>query len=247
MLYNPFTGLGLLANLLQYEAVRWLYGLFLYPMIALLILGVFGYTHSILRLLIWWLFVNLHYGNHEMGNAGWHVLHHALFFSIFFFQVSETDRSTWAQAKRLLHNLAHYGVWLLICTLYLVAGLHKLRGEMWLDGSALFVTLMNPEYSHPWVFKNLTTNNGFLMLCTWASLTYQLVFSIGIWIRAVRPWLLSFGMAFHLSIVFLLGITDFGLFLIAAYSIFIPEGTARSINDLIGRFLSLRRWRGSST
>lgn len=245
ILYDPYPLLGHYAMLLQHEAWRSAYAWFLYPCLGLLAMGVLGYSKAWTRILIWLLFVNLHFGNHEMSNGGWHMLHHALFLSIFFFRT--TSQSIWGRMGRLFHNLSFYGVWLLLCMLYLVAGVHKLLGEMWLQGDAVFIILSQENFSHPWILDLLNGNHWVLKWATWSSLVYQLLFSVVIWVRGLRPYLLAFGLCFHLSIAFVVGITDFGLILVACYTIFLPPSSATGINRKLRLPIFSERSRESAT
>jgi len=65
-----------------------------------------------------------------------------------------------------------------------------------------------------------------MTILTYASLFYQLLFPIAIWIKQVRPWFLIAGVIFHLGIAIGLGLLDFGILMIAVYSIYPTEERA---------------------
>jgi len=204
------------------------YWWFIIPFLFTTAAAVIGYTNAMLRFFTWILFVNIHYANFEISNGGWHLLHHLFLLSIFLFHVPEKERSKSASAKRLLHNLGFYFIWIQISILYLTAGFHKLLGTYWLNGEALMLTLSMEEFSLPYIMRLAESNTWYFQLGTWGSLLYQILFPFLIWIRRLRPILLAIGLVFHLSVAFIVGVTDFGLILVGVYSIFIPEGIARN-------------------
>ena len=237
LLSDPFTGPDRFAMLLNIPEVRNYYLLFALPFLGLLFAGLLGFHNVITRLAVWFLFVNLHFGNGAVSTGGHHLIQQLLFFHIFLFQVIDEKKSYLASLGRFFHHLAHYSIWLQIAILYLVSGVWKLKGDLWLDGSAMFLTLSFKEFGFPWIANSLKENTIFLQLLTWAVLAYQVMFIVLVWIKPIRKWVLLFGAAFHISIIFLIGITDFGLFMIASYSVFINNDLANKVL----RKLRLRR------
>lgn len=225
-LYDPYTNFDRFAMLLNNEALKPFWWVIAVPMIILLLFGLLGWHNALSRLVVAYLFVVLHFGNSEISTGGHHLLQQLLYFHVLLFRVPEAADSQWASAKRFLHHLAFYGIWIQICILYLVAGYWKLKGDLWLPGEALLATLSFKEFGFPWIAENLTQNHWTLVVLNHISLWYQVFFCVLIWIKPIRKWLLSMGLLFHLSIAFLVGITDFGLFMVASYAIFIVPSTA---------------------
>jgi len=226
---HGFTGYRRLAVLLREPFFREHYQWFLYPFLGLTGLAVLGFSNFISRLFTWVLFVNLHWADYEVSNGGWHVLHHLLLLSIFLFRVEDHPKTRVQSTKIVLHNLGFWFSWIQISILYLTAGSHKFLGSYWLYGDALFVTLNIQEFSLPWILEFLDTNTWYLRFANWVSLFYQISFPVLIWFRPIRPYLLSLGLVFHLSIAFLVGVIDFGLILVAAYAMFIPNNRAKKL------------------
>ena len=185
------------------------------------------------RIAVWYLFVLLHFGNGAISTGGHHLLEQLLFFHIFFFRISDEKEGFVYSAGRLMHHLAHYSVWIQIAILYLVSGIWKLKGELWLDGEAMFLTLTFKEFGLPWIANSMDSNTWYLKVLTWIVLAYQLLFAVLIWIKPIRKPLLAIGALFHLSIIFIIGITDFGLFMIASYSIFLTNETSGKMLNVL--------------
>ncbi len=229
LLSDPFTGPDRFAMLLNIPEVRSYYLLFALPFLGLIVAGLFGFHNVLTRSVVWFLFINLHFGNGSVSTGGHHLIQQLLFFHIFLFQVNDKKSSYLSSLGRFIHHLAHYSIWLQIAILYLVSGVWKLKGDLWLDGSAMFLTLSFKEFGFPWLANTINENTFFLQLLTWAVLAYQVLFIVLVWIKPIRKWVLLFGAIFHISIIFLIGITDFGLFMIASYSIFINNDLADDI------------------
>jgi hypothetical protein len=226
---HGFSGLKRVAVLLREPFFREYYQIFVYPFLVLTALAVFGISNFWTRLLTWVLFVNLHYADYEVSNGGWHVLHHLLLLSIFLFKLPRFAIDRNGAFLTTLHNLGFLFSWIQVCILYLTAGSHKFLGLYWVTGDALFVTLSIQEFSLPWIMDWLDQNTWYLKLGNWVSLFYQVSFPVLIWFKSVRPYLLPIGLVFHLSIAFLVGVLDFGLILVAAYAMFIPDQRAKKV------------------
>lgn len=240
LLYNPYTNFDRFAMLLNVPEVREYYWAFLYPAIGLLLAGVFGFHHFISRLILWYLFVVLQFGNVETSTGGHHLMQQILFFQIFLFKANELKR--WQAFRNLVHNLSFYSLWAQLALLYLASGVFKLIGTYWLDGYAFLLSLSFKEFSMPMIADAVTQNNWFFASLNYIVLAYQLLFPGLIWIRRIRKPFLIVGLLFHLSIAFVVGLMDFGLFMVAAYSVFIEEDTAKNLlsrtNSLKSRFSS---------
>tara|TARA_B110000046_G_scaffold71829_2_gene79694 strand:+ start:2838 stop:3758 length:921 start_codon:yes stop_codon:yes gene_type:complete len=226
---HEFSGLKRAAVLLREPFFREYYEFFVYPFLMLTALAVFGVSNFWSRLVTWVLFVNLHYADYEVSNGGWHVLHHLLLLSIFLFKLPRFVINGNGAFHTTMHNLGFLFSWIQVCILYLTAGSHKFLGSYWVYGDALFVTLSIQEFSLPWIMDFLDKNTWYLKVGNWISLFYQVSFPVLIWFKSVRPFLLPIGLVFHLSIAFLVGVLDFGLILVAAYAMFIPDETAKKL------------------
>ncbi|HEU4716608.1 MAG TPA: hypothetical protein VFU15_02195, partial [Bacteroidia bacterium] len=75
--------------------------------------------------------------------------------------------------------------------------------------------------------KHFLSQNAFFVYAgTYLTLVLQLAFPLTIWFRKTRTVTMITGIVIHLLIIFLMGITDFGLIMIAAYSLFVKDGAA---------------------
>ena len=115
-----------------------------------------------------------------------------------------------------------------LCVIYLYAGLAKLKGEAWWDGTAVWRAIANAEYRsldltwlawHPRVFE----------AATHATVAWELSFWTLVWNRRLRPYVLAVGAAMHLGIGAFLGMWTFGLAAVFAYAAFVPPASWRRL------------------
>jgi hypothetical protein len=229
LLWNPYSGPDALATFMNDPSWREHYLWLVFPLLALLISGVFGLYNALTRLFVWYLFVVLHYANIEVSTGGHHLFEQILFFQVFLFRVSPRAEGYVASALRFLHHLGFYAIWIQIGIMYFVAAYWKLKGVYWLSGEAMLLSLSWKEFGFPWLSEAMQRNTWYLALGNYLVFAYQLLFVILIWMRPIRGYLLLFGLLFHLSIAFIVGITDFGLLIAVSYLVFLPEGSAKKI------------------
>jgi hypothetical protein len=122
---------------------------------------------------------------------------------------------------------------------YLTAGLAKLDGPLWQNGTALFYILQERYYTDPLVGPLLLRHPVLLALGTYSTLAFQFAFPLLIWSRRARPWLLLVGVGLHLGIAFAMGLFFFGWMMILSYACFVAEpwavkalGWCREVKDL---------------
>ncbi|MBT3646612.1 MAG: HTTM domain-containing protein [Flavobacteriales bacterium] len=233
LLYSPYTNFDRFAMILNVPEVREYYWMFLYPAIGILFAGLFGFHHYLSRLILWYLFLVLQFGNVETSTGGHHLMQQLLFFQIFLFKSNELEK--WPSFRNLVHNLSFYSLWVQLAMLYLASGLFKLLGTYWLDGYAFLLSLSFKEFGMPMIADSLSENNWFFASLNYTVLVYQLLFAALIWIRPIRKPFLLIGLLFHLSIAFIVGLMDFGLFMVAAYSVFIQKDVADRIMKRIAQ------------
>jgi hypothetical protein len=126
------------------------------------------------------------------------------------------------------------------CLMYFSAGLSKLKGTMWWNGSALHLCMANPEFSpmHVGAYRDLVH-----WLCShrvaWElagtgtsvfTLLTEITFPYLIWTR-MRPALIVASLMLHTGIAILMGLTVFSLYMFVLVLCFFPPET---INWMLG-------------
>ncbi|MEK6239642.1 MAG: HTTM domain-containing protein [Planctomycetales bacterium] len=113
------------------------------------------------------------------------------------------------------------------CVIYFFAGISKLSGETWWDGTAIWMAVSNAEYQtinmywmawHPVVVDLLTT----------ITVVWEIFFCVLIWNRLTRPLVLVGAIALHLGIGLCMGMMTFALIMLVGCMSFVPPRMIRS-------------------
>lgn len=122
-----------------------------------------------------------------------------------------------------LYQFARVFCMIYVCSIYFISGLDKIASESWRSGQAI-TFIGNLKYMvAPRFADSFPTGAGVKMILSWTVILFELLFSILVWFRTTRLWLLLFGILFHLVIFIVLSLPDFGLIMILSYSIFLSD------------------------
>jgi len=113
-----------------------------------------------------------------------------------------------------------------VAVLYLSAGIAKLKGETWWDGTAIWLGAANLEYQSNSLLW-LAWHPRLVDLLTHMTLLWELTFVAFVWKPVFRPLVLLVGVTIHLGIGLFLGMWTFGLVMICTYIAFLPPGLFR--------------------
>ncbi len=111
-------------------------------------------------------------------------------------------------------NLGLRLIQLHLCLIYAAAGLAKLRAPQWWDGTALEMILLIADFRR-FDLTALIAYPGLLALATHGALALEVGYPVLVWVRPLRPLLIAGAVAMHLGIDLTLGLTEFGLAMIA--------------------------------
>lgn len=126
-----------------------------------------------------------------------------------------------------------------LCVMYLFAGLGKLKGNDWWEGTATWYTVANDAY-RSWDMTWLAGHLDLLDLLTHLTVAWEVSYCFLVWNRWTRPWLLAAAIGAHLFIAFCLGMQTFGWAMIFAnLSFFSPVLVRYFCDPLAGWFARL--------
>jgi hypothetical protein len=126
-------------------------------------------------------------------------------------------------------NIALRLIQLHLAISYGAAGLSKLRGVSWWDGSALIKLLGNVEFrpfDMTWVLK-LPGSVYLLNLLAHLALWVEIVYPVLIWKPRIRPWMLWAVVLMHAGIAMMLGLTEFSLAMLTGNLAFVSGAQIR--------------------
>jgi hypothetical protein len=119
-----------------------------------------------------------------------------------------------------------------MCVIYLCAGLGKLQGGRWWDGTAIWSVMTMHEFALfdvTWLgrfgdtFCLLVSNVGVLL-----TLGFEISFAFLIWNPSVRPILLGLAVILHAGIGLLMGMSAFGMAMLAGCLAFVAPTAVRA-------------------
>ncbi|MDC1175246.1 hypothetical protein OAT67_07610 [Bacteriovoracaceae bacterium] len=195
---------------------------FLILILTISTLSVFKYNHFFLRILTYVIVLNLDNYCYPILDGGNNLIHIFLFFLIFVNIDSKLERF---QPNIPIPDINKSLLLLLriqLCLVYLVAGVNKIRVELWSEGTALFYTLSVPDYSLPFIYNNISEIPISLIVITnYLVILYQISFSFLVWSKLFKNYILLFGLLFHTAIALIMGLPSFAGALLACYFVFI--------------------------
>jgi hypothetical protein len=212
--------------LLAQDGVADYYLLFLIARMIAIVAGLLGIFPRMSCFLIYLVSANLYGTAFLTFTAGQQLVLIFLFFLIFIDErkkeESEFKSNNAFVLNNVLTNTFFFAVKLQLVIAYAFAGIYKLMGEAWVNGTALYYPLKTDEYSFP-LAQEMADVTWIIALGTYLTLAYQLLFPILVWFKRIKKPFLLVGVFSHLFIAVVLGLWDFGLIMIIAYIIFLPN------------------------
>lgn len=122
--------------------------------------------------------------------------------------------------------IAIYGQRLLqleIAYVYLSSCIAKCMNPRWIHGIALRDVLSSPVYAEwPRYFDFFPV----VVTLTWMTLVFELVFPLAVWWKRWRPWMILWGIGFHVGIDAMMVIPVFSAMMIVCYAAYLTDGEA---------------------
>ncbi len=210
-------------NLLSHPAFSTYYTGLVVLLLLAIVISFFVRSQRLLALLIFFCYSNLYHRSVAIQNGSADLLHLQLFYLVLMDE-NATHKSGMLKALSVsLTNFAFLASQVQLCVVYFISSYYKLQGTQWLDGSAMHYALLNDEFTLGFVQDNVANMELPLRLLTWLTLLFQILFPVCIWIKKLKPYLLTFGIALHALIALVMGILDFGLLMIVMYLLFAAE------------------------
>lgn len=158
-----------------------------------------------------------------------------------------TVRRIRPQSNGALANVCNNTGLLLLATqvviVYLMAGLYKVQGQLWQDGTALYYILNVPEFFLPGITPLVVQSDWVLVIGAYTTVLASVFFPVLVLFRAGRPFAVAMMLTFHLAIAVLMGLTSFALVMAAYDLLFVNHHVVRLHRRLalVRRHLSGRR------
>ncbi|MEW2160086.1 HTTM domain-containing protein [Streptomyces sp. NPDC007189] len=149
----------------------------------------------------------------------------------------------------VLHNCGMLVIAAQVCFLYGSAGLYKVQGATWGNGTALHYVL-NLELFQPWpeLSRMADEHNVLIAIVCYLTVLLQVAFPFVLFGRLKYP-VLTMLLGMHLGIAVFLGLPLFSGAMIAADAVFLPDRFYRYLGQLWGRvaaWAAIRQARAST-
>lgn len=136
----------------------------------------------------------------------------------------------------MLHNAAMIGFGIQISLVYAVAGLYKVQGETWRNGTALYYAFRGGQFVWPGVSELLYQSAWFTTVISYFTVFFQISFPfLMIMNRYTRTTAVCIGVMFHIGIALFLGLFTFSFFMLSVDLAMIDDAEYRALFRFLGR------------
>ena len=137
------------------------------------------------------------------------------------------------EAVTVLHNLALCLVVAQLCIVYLEAGLYKVQGTLWQNGTAMYYPVSSEAYGvFPWLSDLITTNSWIVALITYVTVLAQIAFPFMLFHKISRRIALITILGMHIGIAVVMGLPFFSGIMASADAVLVSSAT----------WLTIQRW-----
>jgi hypothetical protein len=184
-----------------------------------------GILTTVSAIITFVLLVSIHNRNPAVLHGGDDVLRVMAFLLIFASAGVDLSVDRFATSGRLFVG-EYASPWVLrlmqlqVSIIYLRAGLAKLGGAAWLEGSAAYYPTQVQEYRRFPVPRALTSP-FWIKLATWGTILTELGVGTAIWVKEFRFAILLCGFAFHLVLEYFLNLQLFGWTMMCCLLLFV--------------------------
>lgn len=199
--------------------------MFLIVFLIMLVLALMLKVNYFIAALIFWLSLNLSRLAYPFVNGSDYVLNLFLFLSVFLSVTPVFKSEVLRKNQIVIANFALLICRIQLCLIYLLSGFDKVTSSAWRSGDAIHSIVNLEFFMNPHI--TIPASKSFYLMIAWVVILFELAFPVLIWFKRLRIYVLSAGILFHLIIIFVLSLPDFGLIMLLLYTLFIPWRTNR--------------------
>lgn len=123
-----------------------------------------------------------------------------------------------------------------ISVIYLWTVWHKLKGETWFEGTAVYYATRLESMTNSTI-PMILDSVQFLKLATWGTLLVELALGTLVWFKEFRKPVIIIGILFHISIEYVMSIPFFELYMMSLFvNFFTPEEHKHFIEETFKSF-----------
>jgi len=203
---------------------------------GIIVAGLFtlGWQPRLMSVAHWWLVTSLQERNFLITDGGDNLMRLVLLFLMLvntgaYFSVGGSRHRMSSPgllrpALAVAHNTGVLVIVVQLCLLYLSTGLYKTMGSVWQNGTALYYILRVQEFSQPHLAAFVYRNPGLVVLGTYGTVLFELMFPALLAQRWTRYMVAAAGVGFHAAIAVLMGLVTFSWSMLSVYPLLFTDG-----------------------
>jgi antimicrobial peptide system SdpB family protein len=217
--------------------------------ILVAVLWLVGWRTRITTPLNYILLWSLHQRMPGIWDGGDNIIHLILIYAMFanvgaYFSMDASRRKSqpasptpWTRASAMLHTSAMLAFAIQISLVYGIAGLYKVQGSVWQEGTALYYAFRGGQFVWPGVTEWLYRNTLVVTAITYGTVAFQVGFPFLLFLnRHTRRLAVVLGFSFHLGIALVLGLVTFSLFMTSVDLALMGDDEYRAIGRWLTQF-----------
>lgn len=227
--------------------------------IAVTVLWVFGWhtrTMTVLTYLFLW---SMHERNPFLWDGGDNIFRIIIIFAMFanlgaYFSLDAERKATqggqgtgyWQLVEAMFHNGAILAFALQLGIMYGCAGLYKVQGEVWQNGTALYYVMRTADYTWPGYSELIYQNLWLVHGLTYATVAFQVSFPFMLFMnKYTRRLALFSSLCFHTGIALFMGLVTFSAYMLVVELSFITDEEYRDMGKWVQRLTNSVRQAGN--
>lgn len=226
--------------------------------ILLAILFVAGWQTRIITPLFFIFYTAINAQNTPISDGGNYFIRIMLIYLIFADLSKRWSVDSWLRQRKgkkkrefevvtVLHNIALCLVVAQLCLVYLEAGLYKVQGDLWQNGTAMYYPVSSEAYGiFPWLSGLITANSWIVSLITYVTVVAQIAFPFMLFHKISRRIALVMILGMHIGIAVVMGLPFFSGIMASADAVLVSSTTWIIIQKwLVARWNSISPFKRS--
>lgn len=218
---------------------------------ACVVMWWLGVRTRYLTLVVWLLVWSLHERNPYLLDGGDNLIQIVLLYACLIDVSARWSFDAW-RARRtgsptdptavtaIVHNAGVLACAIQLCLVYGVAGLYKVQGETWQNGTALYYSLRGGEFVWPGMSELIYEQRALLTVLAYATVAFQLSFPFLLFLgRRTRLVAVTLGIGFHLGIMSFMSLFTFAGFMLAVDLMFVTDDEYAWVRARLARLTAL--------
>jgi len=135
--------------------------------------------------------------------------------------------------KHSLSIIVPIAIMVQVSIIYFFAGILKLQGPLWINGTALHYVLLVEDFRWTAVNFYVAKSHFIVKTLTFITVIWELTFPLFLLTKATRLFIVFFSLIVHLSIFFLMHIDNYSFVMVGSLMVFISDENYHEIHRIL--------------